>query len=122
MVMDEMRAPKHMLAALALAAALLAPAGSPAARADDGGSAQGDDDVPACVDYWGEARPSGYGYNHVVHVENGCDRLARCKVWTNVNPDKQKVEVPAGEDEEVVTFISSPAREFEAHAQCTLEE
>ncbi|MFW5921505.1 MAG: hypothetical protein ACOCUS_06670 [Polyangiales bacterium] len=118
--MTGMRAPSHILAVLALGAALLAPADPQAARAD--GDDGGGDDVPECVEYWGEARPSGYGYNHVVHVDNDCEQLAKCKVWTDVNTDKQRVDVPAGREKEVVTFVASPSREFEAHAQCTLEE
>ena len=106
-----------------LAAAVLAPAApatatsTPQAKGGDGG-----DDVPACIDYWGEARYAGLGYKHIVHVKSECEKLAHCKVWTNVNTDKQRVDVPAGEEKQVVTYIGSPASEFEAHAECKLEQ
>lgn len=78
--------------------------------------------TPDCIDHWGEARYRGYGYQHVVHVENQCDALAHCEVWTNVNEEKHSVDVAAGEHEEVVTYQSSPARDFKAHARCELED
>ncbi|MFW5926139.1 MAG: hypothetical protein ACOCV4_08220 [Myxococcota bacterium] len=87
--------------------------------------ADGDDgqrsDVPECVQYWGEARYGAYGYDHVVHVANGCDEDARCRVASNVNPDWQRVTVPADAKKEVVTYVGSPAREFTPYVQCELK-
>ncbi|MFW6051960.1 MAG: hypothetical protein ACODAU_12355 [Myxococcota bacterium] len=77
-------------------------------------------EVPECVRYWGEARYGAYGYNHVVHVANDCDRTVDCRVSTNVSPDWQRVKVPAGETKEVVTYIASPSREFTPYVRCTL--
>jgi hypothetical protein len=76
--------------------------------------------VPACVSFWGEAQYRGYGYYHVVHLMNGCERPAACDVSTDVNPDPERVVVPAKEQTDVVTFRGSPAREFVPHVECRL--
>jgi hypothetical protein len=74
----------------------------------------------SCIDSWNEARYSGVGYNHVVSIRNRCDRTATCEVWTDVNPDHQRVTVEPNEVREVLTFLGSPARVFTAHADCKL--
>lgn len=76
--------------------------------------------APACIGFWGEARFRGYGYYHIVHVANGCDRAAVCDVSTDVNPTPERVTVPAKQQVEVVTFQGSPAREFVPHVECKL--
>lgn len=72
-----------------------------------------------CVTHRTEARYSGYGYDHFVHLENGCAKKARCVVSTNVNPEKQTVMLDAGAKQTVATFRGSPAREFQATVECT---
>jgi len=79
-------------------------------------------DPPACIDYRGESRYQGAGYAHVVIVRNGCDRDARCEVWTDVTPEKQRLDVPSGQEREVVTRIGSPAYAFTPHASCELAD
>jgi len=78
-------------------------------------------EVPSCVSVRGEARWGAGAYNHVVIVQNTCDEAARCQVATNVNPSPTRVDVPAGETVETVTFLGSPAREFTPRVSCELE-
>ncbi|MBX3271732.1 MAG: hypothetical protein KF729_15805 [Sandaracinaceae bacterium] len=77
-------------------------------------------EVPDCVTVRGEARWAAMGYNHVVVVQNGCASRARCQVSTNVNPEVVRLEVPARETREVVTFLESPASEFTPRVRCEL--
>jgi len=76
----------------------------------------------SCVDYRAEARYSGVGYDHLVHISNQCERAAKCDVSTNVNPDKVQVVVAAKATETVLTWRGSPAREFTAAVSCRLSE
>jgi hypothetical protein len=73
---------------------------------------------PNCIRVHSEARYSGYGYDHVVEIENGCAKAMVCTVKTDVNPEPTKVSLPAREKTTVVTFRGSPAREFKADVQC----
>lgn len=75
-----------------------------------------------CIDYRAEARYSGVGYDHLVHISNQCDRAAACDVSTNVNPDKVQVVVASKASETVLTWRGSPAREFSAAVSCRLNE
>lgn len=94
---------------MALALALLAPAAA---------LAQGS--LPDCVRVEAIARWGADAYNHFVRVDNRCDRRARCRVATNVNPEVQTVEVAAGQSVEVITFRGSPASEFTPRVTCEL--
>jgi hypothetical protein len=76
--------------------------------------------VPACIEWHGEARYRPYGYDHVVVIKSACAKPADCTVSTNVNPEVQRILVPAGATVEVYTFLVSPAREFTAYVQCKL--
>ncbi|HEY6728537.1 MAG TPA: hypothetical protein VI197_31215 [Polyangiaceae bacterium] len=76
----------------------------------------------SCVDYRAEARYSGVGYDHLVHISNQCDKSARCDVSTSVNPDKVQVVVASKATETVLTWRGSPAREFTAAVSCRLIE
>lgn len=76
----------------------------------------------SCVDYRAEARYSGVGYDHLVHIANQCDKAARCDVSTSVNPDKVQVVVASKATETVLTWRGSPAREFTAAVRCRLSE
>lgn len=77
-------------------------------------------DASACISHRAEAR-FRTGYDHLVHVENRCDRAARCAVSTNVSPTPIAITVAPRTTETVLTFRGSPAREFTAHVSCTLE-
>lgn len=83
----------------------------PVELADDAGAAP-------CVKYWGEARPTGYGYRHVVVLKSGCKKAQTCDVSTDVNPEVQTVPVAPGETKEVVTFLESPASGFTPRVSC----
>jgi hypothetical protein len=76
----------------------------------------------SCVDYRAEARYSGVGYDHLVHISNQCEKAVRCDVSTNVNPDKVQVVVASKATETVLTWRGSPAREFTAAVSCRLSE
>lgn len=94
---------------MALALAVLAPAAA---------LAQGS--LPECVRVEAIVRWGADAYNHFVRLENGCDRRARCRVATDVSPEVQTVEVPAGRSVEVITFRGSPASEFTPRVSCEL--
>ena len=76
---------------------------------------------PQCLTWRTEARYRNYGYDHLVHIHNGCDRRAACAVTTSANPDEIRVSVGPGADVTLVTFVGSPSREFTATVQCSLE-
>ncbi len=105
--------PRHLGLALLVALPVLA-GGRPGAADDEPGA------NPECIEYRGEARYRGYGYDHVVIIESSCRETARCRVSTDVDPDEQSVEVPGGETAEVVTRRGSPARAFTPNVSCTL--
>lgn len=89
------------------------------ATAQDGGTPT--PPAPACVSWRKEAHDSGAGYDHLVHVRNGCDAPVTCAVSTNVNPEPQRVRVQPGHEEAVLTFRGSPAYEFTPRVDCTLQ-
>jgi len=76
--------------------------------------------IPACVRVETQSRWVPYGYNHIVILENGCSKPAACTVSTDVNPDKQKVEVASGTSVEVNTFMASASATFTAAVACNL--
>jgi hypothetical protein len=112
-----------VIAALLLAATPSRPAeaapptDAPTTRLDDG-----ERDKPEaagkCVKAKPEARYSGYGYDHLVHLDNTCKEDMRCTVTTNTNARGVKIDVPKGEQRVVVTFRGSPAREFTYDVEC----
>jgi len=77
---------------------------------------------PSCIEYRAEARYSGVGYDHLVHISNQCDRAATCEVSTNVNPDKMRVVVASKTNQTLLTWRGSPAREFKVTMSCRLNE
>jgi hypothetical protein len=74
-----------------------------------------------CVVVHSEARYGAYGYDHLVEVENTCDKTLVCTVKTNLNPEPTTVTVPGKEKRLVVTFRGSPAREFTPDVRCEPE-
>jgi len=79
-----------------------------------------EESVPSCISWSASTRYRGIGYDHLVTLTSRCEPVVDCEIWTNVNPDKQRAEVPPGETVEVVTFVASPASEFQAHVACVL--
>lgn len=75
---------------------------------------------PDCIDSWAESRYRNYGYDHIVHIHNRCERAATCEVSTNVNPVSQHVTVLPKHDVEVLTFRGSPSRDFAPRVECEL--
>ena len=77
--------------------------------------------APQCLTWRTEARYRNYGYDHLVHIHNGCDQRVSCRVSTSASATEIRVTVSAGADVTVVTFVGSPSREFSANVQCVLE-
>ena len=75
-------------------------------------------EVPSCIRYWGEARNTGYGYNHIVHFASACDVTTTAQCTTDVNPQPTRVLVPAKTEVSVNTFLGSPSSVFTPHAKC----
>jgi len=79
------------------------------------------DKTPACIRSWGETVATGFGYNHVVVIDNTCDKAATCTVSTDVAPDPIQASAPAKQRTELVTFRGSPTRVFKPKVECRLE-
>jgi hypothetical protein len=77
---------------------------------------------PACIQFWGEVRYRYPGYDHIVHVVNGCDQRALCAVSTNVDPDPITITLEPHTSQQVLVRRSSPARRFTPYVVCVLEE
>ena len=115
---------------LTLAASIAASAWAAVAVWSPAGRAQGPEKredkaatpekLPKCVHVRGEARFSGFGYDHLVEVQNSCDKQANCRVATDVNPQAQSLQLNAGEKQSVVTFRGSPASAFRPDVSCKL--
>ncbi len=76
---------------------------------------------PPCVRFVAEARYRGIGYEHLVHIANGCPRLALCVITTDVNPDAIEARIDAESTATVLTYRGSPASTFVANVRCQLE-
>ena len=100
-----------------LGAAIVVPSTNASAADRDAGAPSS---VPACVQVSTSSRYVPYGYNHVVTLTNGCTRAASCVVATDVNPERQSANVPAGSSHELVTFMGSPSATFVARVSCQL--
>ena len=107
---------RALFSAVVVAAALLGAAGS--SQAADAGAPS---PLPACIQVQSEARYVPYGYNHIVHLRNGCPRTATCTVATDVNPQAQTVEVAAASAVDVTTFMGAAAQAFTAQVACVLK-
>jgi hypothetical protein len=77
--------------------------------------------VPACVKWSGQTVATAVGYNHVVTIENGCDKTAACTVSTDVAPDPIHATVASKERTELVTFRGSPSYTFKPKVECSLQ-
>lgn len=106
---------KTILASAGALALVLTPA---TADATDAGAPS---PIPACIQIATDSRWIPYGYNHIVIVKNGCSRPATCSVATDVNPERQNVDVGANTSVEVTTFMGSPSATFNARVSCRLK-
>jgi hypothetical protein len=100
---------------LAVLGFLLAP---PLATDANSAPARPKPDAPECVKHRTEARYRNLGYDHLVHVQNGCDERVVCRVSTSVNSEPVEVGLSPGEEREVLTWRGSPAREFTTRIAC----
>jgi len=91
-------------------------AGDPAPKDPDAGEAPAP--YPECVHVRTEARYVAYGYDHIVEIQNECEKTMACTVMTDVNPEVVSVDVAAGQTRSITTFRGSPAREFKATVLC----
>jgi hypothetical protein len=108
-------------AALLIACAALSAGSILRAQPDPQADGEGaPEKVPKCVHVRSEARYSGYGYDHLVEIDNRCTASANCTVFTDVNPQPQSVAVKAGEKQSISTFRGSPASAFKADVTCKL--
>ncbi len=76
--------------------------------------------APACLRWSSLTVATVIGYDHVVEIENGCDRPAACVVSTDVAPEPIEASVPAREKIELVTFRGSPSYVFKPKVECKL--
>lgn len=77
--------------------------------------------TPACVRWWQQTVAAGYGYNHVVGIENTCDKPVACTVSTDVAPDPIHATVQPKEKTELTTFRGSPSYTFKAKVECVTQ-
>jgi hypothetical protein len=99
-----------LLVGLAMSVRGSTPAAGQATRAQAPG--------PSCVDVRAEASFASAGYDHLVHLTNGCKQRMSCSVKTDVNPDAAMVSLAPGERQTVVTWRGSPARVFKPDVSC----
>lgn len=76
---------------------------------------------PACIRSGGEARARTVGWDHVVWIENGCEKAATCVVTTDVAPEPVTQVVGAKQRVELTTFRGSPASAFKPKVDCKLD-
>ncbi len=101
---------------VALAAAICAALTAPIATA---GPQASEPTATVClIRYWVEARPRHPGYDHLVHIDNGCERQIACTIVTNVNPKPLRTTLSARTQTAVLTYRGSPARQFNASVTC----
>jgi hypothetical protein len=73
---------------------------------------------PECARVRTEARYVAYGYDHIVEIDNTCEKAVNCTIATDVNPASSNLAIPPGQKRSVTTFRGSPAREFKANVTC----
>ena len=103
------------------AAELQRPAARPVAGKADAGAPDAGSPMPVCIRVSSDSRYRNGGYDHIVAIDNRCERAASCEVTTNVNPDTIRVRVGARSAVEVLTFRGSPAYAFTARVRCKLD-
>ncbi|GMV17254.1 MAG: hypothetical protein AMXMBFR56_54780 [Polyangiaceae bacterium] len=113
------RSAKRLRVAALVALALLAPA---VVHGDRTTEARDPEAPVYCVQAWTEARYRNYGYDHIVHLYNGCASFATCQVSTNVAPKPIVVRIKPAALIEILTYRGSPSTEFVARVTCVLDE
>lgn len=78
-------------------------------------------DRPDCVTAVGRVVNTGFGFNHSVHVSNGCSFAVDCHVSTDVNPHVNDIHLAPGASTDVATFLGSPASTFVPNVVCPYE-
>ena len=86
----------------------------------DAALAQEPKQTPDCVQFWPEARPRSYAYDHIVHVRNACEAQAICAISSDDAPTPVNTTVAPGQEVEVLLTADSPAREFVPRVRCGL--
>ncbi len=107
-------APVLLFAALGASAPRETSPAAPAAGPDAGAAS-----AKSCTKVRAYARPTAYGFTHVVELKNECTRTVACDVSSDVNPQVSRAVVEVGKTEEIVTFLESPASSFNARVSCT---
>jgi hypothetical protein len=77
--------------------------------------------TPACIKSRGEVRARVIGYDHIVVIENGCDKRAACVISTDVAPEPIDATVEPKQKVELTTFRGSPASAFKPKVECKLQ-
>lgn len=88
------------------------------AAASGAATPRADASPPICVRSWSEVRYGNAGYDHIVHVANGCQATATCDVSSSVSSEPIRVIIQPGGKQEVVTMRGSPARRFTPRVEC----
>lgn len=76
--------------------------------------------TPSCVKHQGHARYQGFAWDHIVSIRNECEKAVACTVTTSANPEATNADVPARQEQHVVTFLGSPSRDFTYDLTCRL--
>jgi hypothetical protein len=71
-----------------------------------------------CVHAKAEAPYRGYGYDHIVKLENQCQKTVVCSVSSDVRPDPIVVSLAPKARTEVLLWRGSPASTFKARLSC----
>lgn len=74
--------------------------------------------APDCVEHTKEVSYRGYGYQHAVRVENGCDAPIECTASADSAPEPIAFTVSAGGSETRVLKIGAPGSTFELRLRC----
>ncbi len=59
-----------------------------------------------------------YGFDHIVHISNGCEVAVACTVRTSANQAETSVTVRGGTRVSVLTQRGSPSSKFSAAVYC----
>ncbi|MEM6961456.1 MAG: hypothetical protein AAF550_06925 [Myxococcota bacterium] len=102
----------------ALASAFFALCAQPIAIADEPVVGAQAGQRPECAKVRHHAPYRGYGFHHIVEVENQCRKDLSCRITTNTNPEPEQLEVPKGTARSVTMFAGSPASEFQSTVHC----
>jgi hypothetical protein len=75
-----------------------------------------------CARVSASARNEGYGFAHIVTLQNGCEKAVTCEVWTDVDPAPgHTLRAAPGESSDVLTRRGSPASAVSAQSACRWE-